>query len=239
MISQQTQQQQHHHQRQVLQLSAYHNHHLQPLETLEGQVNCHNATITTAASASSSPTCTSPMQTQQLPAISSVINGLNASNTLHHNGTGCMGTGTSTAGAVTVTTTPYHQLAIIASPIVITSAALESCTADIGGQSVALQQLGNAAGGRVTSATLGGIGTNGGGGSGVGSLSGMTTGSSFKSRGTSVMHPSTLAYATNAYVIGPPGSTATCASALSGLEQNIDGSPLLSFSEVTNTLLNQ
>ncbi|TMW53828.1 hypothetical protein DOY81_001113, partial [Sarcophaga bullata] len=243
LISQQTQQQQqqqhhqHHHQQQVLQLSAYHNHHLQPLETLEGQVNCHNVSITTAPSASSSPTCTSPMQTQQLPAISSVINGLNANNTLHHNGS------TGTTGAVTVTTTPYHQLAIIASPIVITSAALEGCAADIGTQSVALQQLGSAAVGRVATSTLGSIGTNGGGGGG-GGISGMGTGivgtgGSFKTRTSSVMHPSTLAYATNAYVLGAPGSTATCASALSGLEQNIDGSPLLSFSEVTNTLLNQ
>ncbi|KAM7361685.1 aryl hydrocarbon receptor spineless [Cochliomyia hominivorax] len=241
----QHQQQQQQQQHQVLQLSAY-NHHLQPLENISIQAgvgpvgNCQqNSSITSAASASSSPSCTSPIQTQQLPAISSVINGINGGS-LHHSGS-------PGAGGVTVTTTPYHQLAIIASPIVITSATLESCAGEMTGQSVALQQLGGAAG-RVAT-TLGNLTTTGGGGGGAGSggsgslgISGVLgTGidsSTFK-RNSSVMHPSTLAYATNAYVIGAPGTATTCATALGGLEQTIDGSPLLSFSEVTNTLLNQ
>lgn len=234
MISQQShqhqQQQQQHHQ--VLQLSAY-NQHLQPLEALTAGCpgSCHNSTLTSVASASSSPSCTSPIQTQQLPAISSVINGLNGGS-LHHNGS------PGGAGGVTVTSSPYHQLAIIASPIVITSTPLDGCAAgDLGPQTVALQQLGDGTG-RVSStlSNLSGVGAgNGFGVSGVGS--GVCS-STFKAR-SSVMHPSTLAYATNAYVLGTPGTATTCASALTGLEQTIDGSPLLSFSEVTNTLLNQ
>ncbi|XP_061402873.1 mucin-5AC [Musca vetustissima] len=228
MISQQSQQQQQPHQQQVLQLSPY-NHHLQPLVTLAGSsvVNCNNAIITSgaaaavAASASSSPSCSSP-PLQQLPAISSVINGLNGGNgpstiiSSNHNGS------LSSPGlTMTSTATPYHQLAIIASPIVITSTTLDNPT-DLGSQGgVSLQSLG-------TSGTL--------------------YPSSYKTRNattTAVMHPSAsaaaLAYATNAYVIGAgPGPTSCAATAtLSGLEQNIDGSPLLSFSEVTNTLLNQ
>ncbi|XP_065354791.1 mucin-5AC [Calliphora vicina] len=223
---QQNQQQQHNHQ--ILQLSAY-NQHLQPLESLASgvQVSCHNTILTTAASASSSPSCTSPItQTQQLPAISSVINGLNGGS-LHHNGS------PGSAG-LTVTSSPYHQLAIIASPIVITSATLDGCGAEMGAQSVALQQLGGSLNAGRVSTSLGQLGGGVGGGSGLGSA----VGSSFK-RGSSVMHPSSLAYATNAYVIGAPGTATTCASALGGLEQTMDGSPLLSFSEVTNTLLNQ
>ncbi|KNC32560.1 hypothetical protein FF38_13083, partial [Lucilia cuprina] len=232
MISQQSQQhQQQQPQHQILQLSAY-NQHLQPLESMAnvvGSGNCQNSTITTAASASSSPSCTSPInQTQQLPAISSVINGLNGGS-LHHNGSpGGIGSVT------TVTTAPYHQLAIIASPIVITSASLDGCAGDMATQSVALQQLGGA--GRVTS-SLGNL-SAGSSGLGVSGLGASVGTSSFK-RGSAVMHPSSLAYATNAYVIGAPGTTTSCASTLSGLEQTIDGSPLLSFSEVTNTLLNQ
>ncbi|XP_058979186.1 uncharacterized protein LOC101900847 isoform X2 [Musca domestica] len=228
MLSQQSQQQpQHQQQQQVLQLSPY-NHHIQPLASLAGTGTCGNAIITSAAasaavvaaaSASSSPSCSSP-PLQQLPAISSVINGLNgghgpASIISNHNG----------SPGVTMTTaahTPYHQLAIIASPIVITSTTLDNPT-ELGGQGgVALQSLGG---------------------------SGSLYPSAYKSRNpttTAVMHhPSAsaaLAYATNAYVIGTgPGGATSCAATatLSGLEQNIDGSPLLSFSEVTNTLLNQ
>ncbi|XP_073837033.1 uncharacterized protein isoform X2 [Musca autumnalis] len=223
MLSQQSQQQQQH-QQQVLQLSPYnHHHHIQPLATLAGTSvgNCSNAIITTvaaaaAASASSSPSCSSPPPLQQLPAISSVINGLNGGNgpsniISNHNGS----PGVAAA-------TPYHQLAIIASPIVITSTTLDNPPELAGQGGVALQSL---------------------------SGSGHIYPSTYKSRNsttTAVMHhPSALAYATNAYVIGAAGpgaaAAASCAATatLSGLEQNIDGSPLLSFSEVTNTLLNQ
>lgn len=221
MISQQTQQQQQH----VLQLSPY-NHHIQPLAHLgsgSSSGHCNSTIITTAASASSSPSCTSPpLQTQQLPAISSVINGLSS----HHNGS-ATGVGGIGGGGVTVTTAPYHQLAIIASPIVITSTHLDN-SAELGAQGVALQSLGGSINsGRVAATTLG---------------SGICP-STYKTRNataTVMHHPSALAYATNAYVIGTgPGASSCATTSLSGLEQTIDGSPLLSFSEVTNTLLNQ
>ncbi|XP_013108283.1 circadian locomoter output cycles protein kaput [Stomoxys calcitrans] len=232
MLSQQSQQQQ----QQVLQLSPYnhhhhhhhaghhHHHHIQPLASLGGSVGQCNSTIitTAAASASSSPSCTSPIQTQQLPAISSVINGLNGGNngggtTIHHNG--------STGGVTVTAAPPYHQLAIIASPIVITSTTLDN-PSELGAQGVALQSLSS---GRV----------------GTLNRTGDICTSAYKSRNVAataaVMHPSALAYATNAYVIGAGPTATTCATAsLGGLEQQqMDGSPLLSFSEVTNTLLNQ
>ncbi|XP_075146074.1 aryl hydrocarbon receptor spineless isoform X2 [Haematobia irritans] len=232
MLSQQSQQQ-------VLQLSPYshhhhHQHHLQSLATLGGSVgqcNNNNTIITTAASASSSPSCTSPIQTQQLPAISSVINGLNGGHgggTIihhhhHHNGS---------PGEVTVATSPYHQLAIIASPIVITSSALDN-SSDLGTQGVALQSLSSGISGGRVATSLAGL-----------SRSGEICTPSYKTRNaaSAVMHPSALAYATNAYVIGTgPAPSHACATASlsGGLEQPMDGSPLLSFSEVTNTLLNQ
>ncbi|KAL9891054.1 uncharacterized protein LOC119639137 [Glossina fuscipes] len=234
MLSQEQQhQQQEQQQEHILQLSTYDQTGLQPLTSLVTRGGgCTNATgtvtaITATASIDSvSPSCTSPIMPtiQQLPAIGNVINGLNSAATRgsshhHHLSNG--------------NTSPYHQLAIIASPIVITTSATvetDELTPN-GAGGVALQTL-----------TTGNTHLSGGSSLALHNSTGGI-GASFKTTRNSLMHPSALTYATNAYVIGGAGSisaTSGQCTSLSGFDQTaIDGSPLLTFSEVTNTLLNQ
>ena len=151
---------------------------------------------------SSSPSCSSPtalqqqQQLHQLPALTSVI-----SNGDVHSSSSQL-------------TSPYHQLAIIASPIVISSENLPLSAAG------ALQPLPG-----VNSVHCAALGR--------GSVSAYNPHHSHHHAAAHLLHPSsaggTLTYASpNAYV-----------TAVSGGELQPDGSPLLSFTEVTNTLLNQ
>ncbi|XP_037942657.1 aryl hydrocarbon receptor-like [Teleopsis dalmanni] len=165
----QSQQQQHQQQQQQLHLS--YNNQLQPL------TGC-----TSTTSSSSSPSCTSPTASQ-LPTtiIGNMLNGTNSND-------------------INSSITPYqHQLAIIASPIVIASA---------DGQTTI-----------PLTTTLQPINAN---------IDRTNRNNSHRS--SHVLHANN---AHNHHLLH------TAAVYALGSEQQADGSPLLSFSEVTNTLLNQ